>query len=171
MAILQERAESARDKQFEASINGDISRYQKWIKQVSEKCKDIPEDDNNKPIITTAPPAAPIRDPSGYVYEAVPSNRLQGVTATCYYKEMVEDMYGELHENIVLWNAAEYAQENPLFTDEQGMYAWDVPQGLWQVKFEKEGYQTTYRTTGCQHWYDSKCTTHRCSRTWIRNRN
>ena len=24
------------------------------------------------------------------------------------------------------------------------MYAWDVPQGLWQVKFEKEGYQTTY---------------------------
>lgn len=77
-------------------------------------------------------------DPSGYVYEAVASNRLQGVTATCYYKEMVEDMYGDLHENIVLWDAAEYAQENPLFTDENGMYAWDVPQGLWQVKFEKK---------------------------------
>jgi len=85
-----------------------------------------------------------VMDPSGYVYEAVASNRLQGVTATCYYKEMVEDMYGDLHENIVLWDAAEYAQENPLFTDENGMYAWDVPQGLWQVKFEKEGYQTTY---------------------------
>jgi len=83
-------------------------------------------------------------DPSGYVYEAVETNRLQGVTATCYYKEMVEDMYGDLHENIVLWDAAEYAQENPLFTDENGMYRWDVPQGLWQVKFEKEGYQTTY---------------------------
>ena len=53
-------------------------------------------------------------------------------------------MYGDLHENIVLWDAAEYAQENPLFTDENGMYRWDVPQGLWQVKFEKEGYQTTY---------------------------
>lgn len=24
------------------------------------------------------------------------------------------------------------------------MYAWDVPQGLWQVKFEKEGYETAY---------------------------
>ena len=83
-------------------------------------------------------------DPSGYVYEAVSSNRLQGVTATAYYKETVEDMYGDLHENIVLWNAEEYAQENPLFTDEYGMYQWDVPQGLWQVKFEKEGYQTTY---------------------------
>lgn len=83
-------------------------------------------------------------DPSGFVYEAVESNRLQGVTATCFYKETVEDMYGDLHEQVVLWNAAEYAQENPLFTDENGMYRWDVPQGLWQVKFEKEGYQTTY---------------------------
>jgi hypothetical protein len=57
---------------------------------------------------------------------------------------MVEDMYGDLHENVVKWDAEEYAQENPLFTDEYGMYAWDVPQGLWQVKFEKEGYETTY---------------------------
>jgi hypothetical protein len=53
-------------------------------------------------------------------------------------------MYGDVHENIVKWNAEEYAQENPLFTDENGMYRWDVPQGLWQVKFEKEGYETTY---------------------------
>ena len=83
-------------------------------------------------------------DPSGYVYEAIESNRLQGVMATCYYKETVEDMYGDLHENVVLWDAEEYAQQNPLFTDENGMYRWDVPQGLWQVKFEKEGYQTTY---------------------------
>ena len=90
------------------------------------------------------PDADPIIDPAGYVYEAVSSNRLEGVTATCYYKEVVEDMYGDLHENVVLWNAAEYAQENPLFTDENGMYRWDVPQGLWQVKFEKEGYETTY---------------------------
>lgn len=83
-------------------------------------------------------------DPSGYVYEGVFSNRLEGVTATCYYKETVEDMYGDKHENIVKWDASEYAQDNPLFTDENGYYRWDVPQGLWQVKFEKEGYETTY---------------------------
>lgn len=83
-------------------------------------------------------------DPSGYVYEGVSSNRLQGVTTTAYYKELVEDMYGDLHENIVLWDAEEYAQKNPLFTDENGQYAWDVPEGLWQVKYEKEGYVTTY---------------------------
>ena len=83
-------------------------------------------------------------DPSGYVYEGVSSNRLEGVMASCYYKETVEDIYGDQHENIVLWDAEEYAQENPLFTDANGMYRWDVPKGLWQVKFEKEGYETTY---------------------------
>ena len=88
--------------------------------------------------------AEDVQDPSGFVYEGVLSNRLQGVTATAYYKETVEDIYGDIHENIVLWNAEEYAQQNPLFTDENGEYAWDVPNGLWQVKFEKEGYQTTY---------------------------
>lgn len=66
------------------------------------------------------------------------------MAATVYYKETVEDMYGDKHENIVKWDAAEYAQENPLFTDENGYYRWDVPQGLWQVKFEKEGYETAY---------------------------
>lgn len=95
----------------------------------------------NKRKEPTHPGVNPIVDPSGYVYEGVSSNRLQGVTATCYYKETVEDMYGDLHENVVLWNAEEYAQQNPLFTDENGMYQWDVPQGLWQVRFEKEGYQ------------------------------
>ena len=90
------------------------------------------------------PRTDPIHDPSGYVYEGVPSNRLQGVTATCYYKETGEDMYGDPYEKEVVWDAEEYAQENPLFTDEYGMYRWDVPQGLWRVKFEKEGYQTTY---------------------------
>ena len=83
-------------------------------------------------------------DPSGYVYEAVESNRLEGVKATCFYKDTKEDMYGDLYENVVLWNAEEYAQENPLFTDAEGKYRWDVPQGLWQVKYEKDGYETAY---------------------------
>ena len=97
-----------------------------------------------KPPIPPLPPVPPIHDPSGYVYEGVSSNRVEGVMASCYYKETVEDMYGDLHENVVLWDAEQYAQENPLFTDEYGMYRWDVPQGLWQVKFEKEGYETAY---------------------------
>ncbi len=84
-----------------------------------------------------------LKDPSGYVYEAVPSNRLEGVTATIFYKETVEDMYGDQKENVVKWDAETYGQENPLFTDEGGNYRWDVPDGLWQVTFEKQGYETT----------------------------
>ena len=76
-------------------------------------------------------------DPSGYVYEAVDANRLSGVKTTIYYRETMES-------ESILWNAAEYEQENPLYTDELGWYAWDVPEGFWQVKYEKEGYETTY---------------------------
>ena len=85
----------------------------------------------------------PILDPSGYVYEAVSSNRLQGVTASIYYKEEKKDMYGESYWVENLWNAEDYAQVNPQFTDENGMYQWDVPNGLWQVRLEKEGYLKT----------------------------
>ena len=77
-------------------------------------------------------------DPSGYVYETVEQNRLEGVTVTAYYKENAEDT------EAVLWNASEYEQQNPLLTDSSGAYAWDVPEGLWQVKYEKEGYETAY---------------------------
>ena len=117
-----------------------IKELRKRVREL--KCKSP----NPNPNIPSPPGggAPNVKDPSGYVYEGVSSNRLEGVTATAYYKEVVEDMYGDKHENIVKWDATEYAQENPLFTDEYGMYAWDVPNGLWQVKFEKEGYETTY---------------------------
>ena len=83
-------------------------------------------------------------DPSGYVYEGVSSNRLQGVKATIYYMASTEDANGVMHNEPKIWDAEEFEQENPLFTDEDGMYKWDVPQGQWQVKFEKDGYETAY---------------------------
>ena len=110
------------------------------IRASYKKCDKKEEAEDEFPF----PPLKPYIDPSGFVYEGVPSNRLQGVTATCYYKETVEDMYGDLHEEIVLWDAENYGQENPLITDENGFYRWDVPVGMWQVKYEKEGYETTY---------------------------
>ena len=127
---------------FADAISGlsEAARHYMMIIHNMPDCK--PDADHQDP--SNNEDAKYVMDPSGYVYEGVSSNRVEGVTATAYYKEMVEDMYGDLHENIVKWNAEEYAQENPLFTDEYGMYAWDVPQGLWQVKFEKEGYETTY---------------------------
>ena len=85
-----------------------------------------------------------ILDPSGFVYEAVADNRVENATATIYYKKTGEDEYGDQHDEVVKWNAEEFRQENPLLTDAQGKYAWDVPFGLWQVKIEKAGYETAY---------------------------
>lgn len=71
-----------------------------------------------------------VLDPSGYVYEAVPSNRVEGVTASIYYKD----------GNPVLWDAEEYNQINNQITGGDGSYHWDVPVGEWKVTFSKEGY-------------------------------
>lgn len=85
-------------------------------------------------------------DPSGYVCEAVPSNLLEGVTTTIYYLDDELDEFGMPTGNKVPreWNAEDYDQANPLITDANGRYAWDVPEGQWQVKFEKDGYETQY---------------------------
>ena len=83
-------------------------------------------------------------DPSGYVYEAVTSNRIAGVTAIAYWiaPEYIDENGIGDESKAVLWDASEYAQMNPLITDINGAYAWDVPEGLWQVRFEKDGYET-----------------------------
>ena len=72
----------------------------------------------------------PVYDPAGFVYEAVPSNRLEGVTATVYRQG-----------SDAAWDAAAYDQINPQVTDSTGMYAWFVPEGNWKVTFTKDGYE------------------------------
>ena len=74
-------------------------------------------------------------DPSGYVYEAVTDNYIENATVTAWYKE---------NESAapVIWDAEEDGQVNPLYTDSKGFYAWDTPEGLWQVVVEKAGYET-----------------------------
>ena len=78
-------------------------------------------------------PVMPSIDPSGYVFEAVVSNRVEGVTASCFYRDENGDM--------IWWNAAEYGQRNPLSTDGDGYYEWFVPVGDWKVVYEKDGYE------------------------------
>lgn len=89
-------------------------------------------------------------DPSGYVYDTYTGKRLSGVTVRAYWVENTEDdpafwdappaedEYG------VLWDSTEYSQRNPLLTDNDGRYAWDVPEGWWRVSYEKEGYESTW---------------------------
>lgn len=114
-------------------LNNNIQNSYKKCKR-EEKDEPMDEKSENKPDFPNKP-STPIIDPSGYVYEAVLTNRLEGVTTTCYQQENGE---------AVLWNAEDYSQQNPLKTDETGFYRWDVPMGMWQVKYEKEGYETAY---------------------------
>lgn len=78
-----------------------------------------------------------LMDPSGIIYEAVESNTLEGVTASVWYAE------DENGTNAKMWDAENYDQINPQITDKSGSYAWDVTAGWWQVRFEKEGYEST----------------------------
>ena len=88
-------------------------------------------------------------DPSGYVYDAATQERLEGVKVTVYYipYDESEDFWYTVPSNMeygVFWDASEYDQENPLYTNADGKYAWDVPEGWWRIKCEKAGYETTW---------------------------
>ena len=90
-----------------------------------------------------------IVDPSGYVYDSATNERIEGVTATAYWIEYdgsngFWDETPDNNEYDTLWDASEYNQNNPLYTNAEGKYAWDVPEGWWRVKYEKDGYQTTW---------------------------
>ena len=88
-------------------------------------------------------------DPSGYVYDANTNERLPGVTTTvyCVLSDGSDGFFANKPSDTnygTLWDASEWDQMNPLTTDSQGRYAWDVPEGWWRVKYEKEGYHTVW---------------------------
>jgi len=86
-------------------------------------------------------------DPSGYVYDSISNARIEDATVTAYWipcddsdgfweKKPDNNQYG------TEWDATEYEQINPMQTNAEGKYAWDVPEGWWRVKCEKDGYET-----------------------------
>ena len=88
-------------------------------------------------------------DPSGYVYDIRTNERIQDATVTAHYipyngsddfwdKKPSDNQYG------TVWKSEEYDQSNPLTTNSEGKYQWDVPEGWWRVKAEKSGYRTTW---------------------------
>lgn len=74
-------------------------------------------------------------DPSGYVYEGVESNRLEGVTATLF---AADDASGAGETK---WDAEWFGQVNGQVTGADGVFAWDTPSGWYQVRFTKDGYR------------------------------
>ena len=92
-----------------------------------EDCKKVPDRNMNAPRVGL--------DPSGYVYEAVASNRVEGAEVTLYQnvngvKTKVDDGAEEI-----------FGAANPLISDADGRYEWFVPEGLWLVEVKADGYQ------------------------------
>ena len=79
-----------------------------------------------------------VYDPSGFVYEGVEDNRIQGVTATALFlpaSAAQNAAEAKASQDWQFWDASWYLQENPQTTDAEGRYAWDVPTGWWMVQY------------------------------------
>jgi len=113
-------------------IESQFNELEYYLKK--NECKLEPFDPKKK-----RPLADPkyIYDPSGYVYEGMTGNRLEGVTATALELDPDSGSWNE-------WDASWYEQVNPQTTDLQGKYGWDVPRGKWKIRYEKAGYETAY---------------------------
>ncbi|NBD28352.1 S-layer homology domain-containing protein [Paenibacillus glycinis] len=114
-------------------IESELAELESYLKQYDCKLKPYPE----KPPGSPAAKPKYIYDPSGYVYEGLPDNRLDGITATALE---LDPETGDWN----VWNADWYEQRNPQITDSGGRYGWDVPPGKWKIRYEKDGYETGY---------------------------
>jgi hypothetical protein len=104
-------------------------------------------------------------DPAGYVYEAVESNRVEGVTTTLYEAEFYKDADGNIIEEdgneggevneITRKEWVDIDTENPQLngqlTDSDGKYAYQVGLGAYQVEFSKDGYETRWNNSDTLH--------------------
>lgn len=93
----------------------------------NEDCKKVPERNAKAPRVGL--------DPSGYVYEAVASNRVEGAEVTLYRNvNGVKTKVADGSEEI-------FGAANPLVSDGDGRYEWFVPEGLWLVEVKADGYE------------------------------
>ena len=113
--------------------------YQRAVAERLEKCQPVEEEidrqrEKRRKELSEIEARLGI-DPSGYVYEAVKSNRLEGVTAEVWYSASADGA------GAVPWDAESYEQVNPQPTDGDGVFGWYTPVGFYQVRFTKAGYE------------------------------
>jgi hypothetical protein len=110
--------------------------YRRLKRDIGANCKEGPPDRRRRPINPVGDPVW-IMDPSGFVYEGPESNRIEGVTATVL-QGFPDDAEPTTWEP---WDAEWFGQANPMDTDADGRYGWDVPQGWWRVTYQMDGYE------------------------------
>lgn len=124
-------------REYESLEYTGIDEIRNEIYRRLRRCQDEP--DPGESPKSPCPDKDPAEDPSGQVYEAVPTNLLSGVTATVRKKDG--------NGNMVTWDAGAYDQINPQVTGEDGFFYWNVPEGEYDVEFTKTGYVTAYSGT------------------------
>lgn len=88
-------------------------------------------DGSGMPLAYTAPTAfLPIMDPSGTVISGSLDNPVPGATVTLYYGGDGENPDAA---NADVFDMTNYGQVNPQVSDALGNYAWNVPEGWWQI--------------------------------------
>lgn len=112
--------------------------YQRAVAERMEKCQPVEEEidrqrDKRRKELREINARLGI-DPSGYVYEAVKSNRVEDVTAEVWNSASADGA------GAVPWDAESYEQVNPQPTDDDGVFGWYTPVGFYQVRFTKAGY-------------------------------
>lgn len=152
--LTQTMADDIHDSQRWLEVNDTYRIYYNGISRLSfgcdpTKCDDIKEpkvEDNlargesrytgpipSSPVGTISP--SHVIDPSGVVYEGMLSNPLEGVTCTIQYKDEATGEWMDWEE------APGYNdQTTTILSNKSGYYRWDVPAGLWRVKYYMEGY-------------------------------
>ena len=134
----------ATDQEYKDEIKKDeenIKWHQKQGSSIKSRSdcadgKDFSDDPIDSSILGASQGAQvePVHDPSGIVYEAVLSNPVEGAEVTLSKYESDSDP-------LSLWDDSDHlGQSNPLLTDENGYYRWDVPEGEWYVTASKNGY-------------------------------
>ena len=113
--------------------------YQRAVAERLEKCQSVEEEidrqrEKRRKELSEIEARLGI-DPSGYVYEAVKSSRLEDVTAEVWYSASADGA------GAVPWDAESYEQANPQPTDGDGVFGWYTPVGFYQVRFAKAGYE------------------------------
>ena len=116
--------------------------YQRAVAERLEKCQPVEEEidrqrEKRRKELSEIEARLGI-DPSGYVYEAVKSNRLEDVTAEVWYSASADGA------GAVPWDAEFYEQVNPQPTDGDGVFGWYTPVGFYQVRFTRAGYEEAH---------------------------
>ena len=80
----------------------------------------------------------PIMDPSGTVYSGTLDNPVPGATVTLYFGGNGKTADAA---NAYVFDMTNYGQVNPQVSDALGNYAWNVPEGWWQIvaTYEQDG--------------------------------